>query len=328
MSWRRAAAFISSPILFFTIGFVSPNRSSAQGQSLLPVEQIVQRMQQLEAKQSKELKHYEALRHYDVQYKGLGTHLAAKMDVDLKYDIETGKSFQIVSQSGSKLLCNKVLERAVDSEQEASKDRSSTALNTTNYRFQLSGTEPVDGRPAYILNVDPLKKSKFLYRGRVWVDSDEYAVVKIDVEPARNPSFWIRGTHIVNTYVKTDGVWLPAKNRSESKIRFGGTALLEIDYGTYHVLLAGSPRVAETQVARVERREKLHNEGSSFLRPLARVSPACLLFLSCQTAVVLRRSSTSTNQSPETFLNFAGCIRRRSNIEVSRSRQHQLRTRT
>jgi len=259
MSWRCAAAFIPSPLLFFTIGFVAPDMSSAQAQSLRPVEQIVERMQQHEANQLRELKHYEAVRHYQVQYKGFGTHLAAKMEVELNYNRATGKSFHIVSLNGSKLLCDKVLKRAVESEQEASKDRSSTALNTTNYRFQLSGTERVDGRPAYILNVDPLKKSKFLYRGRVWVDSDEYAVVKIDVEPARNPSFWIKGTRIENTYVKTDGVWLPAKNRSESNSRFGGTALLEIDYGTYHVLLAGSPRVAETQVARVERREKLHN---------------------------------------------------------------------
>ena len=259
MSWRHAAAFISSPLLFCTISIVSPVVPSAKAQAVLPVEQIVERMQQHEANQLRELKHYDAVRHYQVQYKGFGTHLAAKMEVELNYNKATGKSFHIVSLNGSKLLCDKVLNRAVESEQEASKDRSSTALNTTNYRFQLSGTEPVDGRPAYILNVDPLKKSKFLYRGRVWVDSDEYAVVKIDVEPARNPSFWIRGTHIVNTYVKTDGVWLPAKNRSESKIRFGGTALLEIDYGTYHVLLAGSPRVAEAQVARMERREKLHN---------------------------------------------------------------------
>lgn len=204
-------------------------------------------MQQHDASQSKELKHYEAVRHYQVQYRGLGAHLAAAMDVDLRYDSGTGKNFRIVSQSGSKLLCDKVLKRAVESEEEASKDKSSTALNSTNYRFELAGTEPVDGRPSYILEVDPVRKSKFLYRGKVFVDAGDFAVIRIEVEPAQNPSFWITSSHIENTNVKTDGVWLPEKNRSESKIRVGGTAVLTIDYGTYHVTLAGPGQVETSQ---------------------------------------------------------------------------------
>lgn len=243
MSLRRAAAF-QHAFLFCAMSTSFTVLQAAYGQAAVPVEQIVDRMQQHEANQSKELKHYEAQRHYQVQYKGYGTHLAAKMDVDLDYDSATGKSFRIVSQSGSKLLCDKVLKRAVDSEAEASKDKSSTALNLTNYSFQLAGTEPVDGRPAWILQVNPLKKSKFLYRGKVWVDASDYAVVKIEVEPAQNPSFWITSTQIENTNLKMDGVWLPEKNRSESKIRVGGSAVLTIDYGTYHVTLVGPPQVA------------------------------------------------------------------------------------
>jgi len=242
MSLHRAASF--RPALFFCwlapflLG-IAPTRA----QTSLPVDQIVERMRQHEANQSKELKHYEALRHYQVQYKGFGTHLAAQMDVNLVYDSDTGKTFRIVSQSGSKLLCDKVLKRAVLSEEEASKDKASTALDKTNYRFELAGTEVVNGRPAWILQVDPLKKSKFLYRGRIWIDSGDYAVSKIEVEPAKNPSFWITSTQIENTNSKVDGVWLPEKNRSESKIRVGGTAVLTIDYGTYQVTLAGLSRI-------------------------------------------------------------------------------------
>src|SRR5262249_25030611 len=147
-----------------------------RAQANLPVDQIVDRMQRREANQSRELKHYEAIRHYQVQYKGFGTLLTAKMDVDINFDNLSGKSFRIVSRSGSKLVCDKVLKRAVESEQEASKDRASTTLNAANYRFQLVGNEQLSGLSTYVLQVDPLKKSKFLYRGRVWVDSLEYAV--------------------------------------------------------------------------------------------------------------------------------------------------------
>jgi hypothetical protein len=249
MSWRRAAAFISTALLFGTISTLLLGISAAHAQAVLPVEEIVDRLQRHDAIQTRELKHYESVRHYQVQYKGLGTHLAATMDVEVTYDSATGKSLRILSQSGSKLLCDKVLKRAVESEQEASKDKSSTALNPTNYRFELLGTEQVDGRPSYILQVDPMRKSKFLYRGKVFVDAEDYAVTKIEVEPAQNPSFWISSTHIENKNLKTDGVWLPEKNRSESKIRLGGTAVLTIDYGSYHVTLAEPPQVADLRSA-------------------------------------------------------------------------------
>jgi hypothetical protein len=241
-------AFLLAMLLACTISAVLAEISPAQAPASLPVEQIVARMQQHEKEQSNELKHYEAVRHYQVQYKGFGTVIAAKMDVDITYDKLSGKSFRILSQSGSKLLCDKVLKRAVESEHEASKDKSSTALSDANYRFQLAGTEQVGGRSTYILHVDPLKKSKFLYRGSVWVDGEDFAVVKIEVEPAQNPSFWISSTEIEYNNSKTDGVWLPQKNRSQSKIRVGGTAVLAIDYGTYQVVLANPPQVS-TNVA-------------------------------------------------------------------------------
>ena len=115
-------------------------------------------------------------------------------------------------------------------------------MTPENYRFQLTGTERLEGRPSYILHVDPLREGKFLYRGSVWVDAAEYAVNKIEVEPAKNPSIWISSTKIENTNSETQGIWLPQKNRSESKIRIGGSAVLTIDYGIYHVVLAGEPQ--------------------------------------------------------------------------------------
>ena len=83
------------------------------------------------------------MRHYAVEYKGFAHTIDAKMDVEINYDAATGKSFRIVSQSGSNLLCDKVLKKAVDSEKEASQDKTSTALSEANYRFSLLGTDTV-----------------------------------------------------------------------------------------------------------------------------------------------------------------------------------------
>src|SRR5690348_17505953 len=128
----RSTAFIHAILLICAISALSAETLTVHSQSIPPADQIVERMQHHEAEQSKELKHYDAARHYRVQYKGLGTSIVATMEVEVNFDNRAGKSFRIMSQSGSKLLCDKVLKRAVDSEQEASKDKSSTALNPTN----------------------------------------------------------------------------------------------------------------------------------------------------------------------------------------------------
>ena len=45
-------------------------------------------------------------------------------------------------------------------------------------------------RPLYVMRVEPLRETKFLYRGTIWIDSQDFAVTRIEAEPAKNPSFW------------------------------------------------------------------------------------------------------------------------------------------
>jgi hypothetical protein len=200
----------------------------------LSAAQIVEQMQCHDRTRNEVLKHYRTLRHYEVEYKGLGSS-AARMTVEVNYDSATGKDMVIVSESGSKFLIEKVLRRAVESEKEAFHDRPSTALTEANYKFQLVGTETLGGRLAYALQVEPLKASKFLYRGRVWVDAADFGVVKMETQPAKSPSFWISQTLIHYTGVKMDGFWMPQQMRSETSVRVGGAAVLTIDYGNFEI---------------------------------------------------------------------------------------------
>jgi hypothetical protein len=197
--------------------------------------EIVEQMRVHNQARTAGLKHLKSMRHYEVEYRGFSTTIAARMNVEYEFDATTGKSFRIVSQNGSKLLLEKVLKRAIDSEKEASQDKALTALSPANYRFHLAGSENLAGRLTYILDVDPIEKSKFLYRGKIWVDAADFALVKIEAEPAKSPSFWIARTLIRQSFAKTGNYWLPAQNRSETKVRIGGTAVLTIDYGSYQI---------------------------------------------------------------------------------------------
>ena len=90
----------------------------------------------------------------------------------------------------------------------------------------------------YVLNVTPKTDEKYLYRGRIWVDATDFAVVRIEAAPAKSPSIWVKKTEIKHRYQKVESFWLPAENRTESAIRFGGRALLSIEYNDYKILEA------------------------------------------------------------------------------------------
>ncbi len=201
----------------------------------LTAAQIVERLDQHEREQAAALAGYHSLRHYSVEYHGFGRQLHGVMEAEMSYKSGAGKSFRIVSESGSGTLCNRVIRRALESEVEAAKEHGSTALTPANYRFHAAGVDTVNGREAYMLDVEPIKANKFLYRGRIWVDAAEFAVLKMEVEPGKSPSFWISHTSIHHINAKTGGFWLPERNLSETKVRIGGTAVMTIDYGTYQL---------------------------------------------------------------------------------------------
>ena len=234
LSWK-VKSLAAGVVLVLAAGVVRAETRDALPPANLNAAQIVDQMQLHNQARNEELKDYKSLRHYTVDYHGFSTSITATMDVEVAYEAASGKSFRIVSESGSKFLCDKVLKRAVEGEEEASRNKSSTALTMANYKFLLLGSETVRGRPAYILDVKPIAASKFLYRGKIWVDAVDFAVAKIEAEPAKNPSVWISRTEINFTSAKTGDFWLPEENRSETKVRVGGSAVLTIVYGPYQV---------------------------------------------------------------------------------------------
>lgn len=220
--------------VFFTASAATGRGESALSPAALSLAQIVAGIQAHNRAQAENLKHYESLRAYAVQYHGLGR-ASATMQVEVSYDAGRGKSFRIISQTGSAVLRDAVLKRALESEEQASKEKDSSALTPANYRFRLEGSESVNGRTVYVLDVDPLKRQKFLYKGRIWVNAADFAVSSMQVTPAERPSLWISGTTIWVTNELTDGFWLPKQMRSRTRVRIGGSAVLTIDYGQYRI---------------------------------------------------------------------------------------------
>jgi hypothetical protein len=198
------------------------------------VSAIVQDMTLHNRLRAAELAGYTDRRRYAVTYRGYNLVLRASMVVEATYTAPDYKSFRILSETGSKLLIDHVLKKLLVAEQEAARDPNEAQVDEANYDFTLLGMQNAGNRPCYVLRAEPKSNSRLLFRGRIWVDAKDFAVSKVEAEPARNPSFWIKDTRIHHVYGQTGSFWFPESDRSVTHVRLGGSAVLTIDYGTYH----------------------------------------------------------------------------------------------
>jgi hypothetical protein len=204
----------------------------------LSVDQVVNNLVRKDEERAQALRHYESIRVYRLSYRGFPGDRDAEMTVKATYDSPSTKNFRVISQSGSKLIVDRVFKRLLESEKEAAEPEMHVRnlLNRANYDIALVGYEPSDKGSQYVLAVNPKTKSKYLYRGKVWVDGTDFAVTRIDAEPAQNPSFWTKKSEIHHEYIKVQDFWLPRRNESVSYIRLGGRATLTIEYDNYRVI--------------------------------------------------------------------------------------------
>ena len=96
----------------------------------------------------------------------------------------------------------------------------------------------------YVLDAQPRSKNKFLFRGHIWVNARDFAITRVEGEPAVNPSWWTVKTDFNRRYQKIGDFWLPESNESETKVRILGTAVLSIEYRDYQIMQAGGATVA------------------------------------------------------------------------------------
>jgi len=231
------AALITAPK---RVGAGAP--SSPTASASLSVDQVVDNLVRKNQERAQALLHSEATRVYHLVYHGFPGDREAEMTVKATYDSPSTKEFAVVSQSGSKLIQDRVFKKLLESEKEAAQPASSarSQLNRNNYNFEMVAYEPSETGGQYVLRVTPKSKSKYVYSGKVWVDAADFAVTLIEGEPAQNPSFWTKKSEIHHEYKKIQAFWLPARNESVSYIRLGGRATLTIEYTDYRVTTAAS----------------------------------------------------------------------------------------
>jgi negative regulator of sigma E activity len=202
-------------------------------QSPPTAEEVVSRMAASDLHRQSSIDGYAGMRRYVLENRKLKKR--AEMLVRVKGDADGTKHFEVISEDGWKSANSHVLRKMLDSESETSlpQVRATSKLNFTNYEFEMLRVEVVAGRSAYVLNVKPKRKEKYLFQGQIWVDAEDYALVRAEGSPAKNPSFWTKSTHFIQLYKKAGPLWFPLATQSVTEARIFGTTDVNIEYFDY-----------------------------------------------------------------------------------------------
>ena len=155
----------------------------------------------------------------------------------MEYRAPDKKSFVTTFESGSGLVRRMALNPLIASEIEAAagKQHHDSALTPENYTFELLGEQQVGPYQCFVVRALPKRSDKYLFEGKVWIDSHDFAVVRIEGHPAQKLSFWIERVNFVREYQKIDGFWLPQKDETFVQVRMYGEKVLTIDHQNYTV---------------------------------------------------------------------------------------------
>ena len=212
--------------------FCAASILAAQG-STPTAEEVVATMYTHDTLREAESGGYTGTREYVLENRLLNK--SAQMLVRVTCD-ETGtKHFEVLAEDGWKSGNEHVLRQMLVAESDGSRPdaRPGNRITSDNYTFRMTDTEPLNGRMAYVIEAIPKREDKSLFRGRIWVDTEDYALARVEGEPAKNPSFWTRKVQFVQRYYKVGAYWFPIDTKSEADARVFGTTDVSIHHFDY-----------------------------------------------------------------------------------------------
>lgn len=196
-------------------------------------DQLFSEVAQRNQMRDSELRKYSVVRTYEID--GASGRMQGESTVLMRYEFPRPKSFQVLSERGSRVIQAMVFRPLREHEAETSKgsEKARSAITPANYRVEPAGEADLDGRHCYLLRAIPRRRDKYLFRGTLWIDAQDLAIARIEGQPAKLPSFWVRKVQFVRRYRKAGDFWLPAEDTSVSDVKLFGSHTLTIRYSDY-----------------------------------------------------------------------------------------------
>jgi hypothetical protein len=173
---------------------------------------------------------------------------AAEMLVKTTYRKESGKSYEILSQSGSPLWRNEVLKTLLENEQRMSQPGNvQTALiNSSNYEMTLdrNAAQTLNGRGCLVLDITPRRKSEYLFKGLLWVDAHDYGIVQLKGTAGKSALFIANAAEVTRQYDEVNTVPMATHAEAVSGSALLGQTVVKVDYSGYQMQLISGPMKA------------------------------------------------------------------------------------
>lgn len=208
------------------IYFAAAICTSAQTHSVVSTSaDIVARMAQAQAENRDHIHPYIVTRDYKLF--GRKSSLESKSDVIAEISVvpPNAKKYVIKSTNGSG-WGEKIVRKMLDGEIAFAVDFASTDITTENYAFRLVREDNLSGQPCYVLQLLPRRKSKDLLRGTIWVDANSYLPRRVDGEPAKSLSWWLRDVRVVLVYGHAGPMWLQTFSEATADVRILGASTM------------------------------------------------------------------------------------------------------
>lgn len=176
-----------------------------------------------------------ATRTYKVQNEK--DNIVAEQVVLMEYIAPATETFTSASAKGSGFVLDHVFHRLMEDETKrvrANKDPDSL-ITPQNYSFQIIRTETIGSSDCSVVHAIPKYKRTDLFEGTIWIDNEDFAIVKITGHLAKSPSFWTKQVDFLRSYQKINGFWLLSREEAVSAIRIFGKETLTVDYQKYTV---------------------------------------------------------------------------------------------
>ena len=180
---------------------------------------------------------YTVTEHYSVFRGQDKSQPSAQMMVKTTYTRDHGKSYQILSETGSQLIRNQVLHRVLASESELTEpqNRSQAVITSVNYSMQQKATDKVAGQDCIVLSITPRRISQFLFTGTIWVDSHDGSIVQLEGVAGKSPSMLTGPAQVSRSYQKIDGYPMAVRATAVSQSALLGQTTIQIEYNGYSI---------------------------------------------------------------------------------------------
>ena len=189
-----------------TYGFGKQSVPMAQQENAPNVDEILDRVKVHDEWQEQYLIEYRAQRKFSA------TNLRFKEDAMLELRTTFHRPDRLESQvlraEGSKIIRERVFNKILEAESETNSKLTKQRIDIgpANYSFSYLAREDCDGRDCYRLGITPKRREKYLIEGEIWIDAEDWGIVRVQGSPAKRPSFWARQTQIDRRYKRIDGM--------------------------------------------------------------------------------------------------------------------------